>query len=76
MVIDIFKSSFELLKIIAKFQKNLFTMSNKKDNTSEVLKFIGAIMIVLAWLFGWIPGLGIFLFVGGIALIIISIFFN
>ena len=51
-------------------------MSKKENNTSEVLKFIGAIMIVLAWLFGWIPGLGIFLFVGGITLIIISIFFN
>ncbi len=53
-----------------------FTLNNKKDNTSEVLKFIGAIMIVLAWLFGWIPGLGLFLFIGGIALMTISFFFN
>ena len=76
MVIDIFKGSFELLKIIARFIKNYFTMNNKKDNTSEGLKFIGGIMIFLALLFGWIPGLGMFLFVGGIALMVISFFFN
>jgi hypothetical protein len=65
----------ELYKLMLNLLKN-FTLNNKKDNTSEVLKFIGAIMIVLAWLFGWIPGLGLFLFIGGIALMTISFFFN
>jgi hypothetical protein len=48
----------------------------KKDNTASTMRGIGLLMMVLAWIFGWIPELGLFLFVGGIVLILASIFFN
>jgi len=52
-------------------------MSNKGNKqVASAMRAIGAVMMVLAWIFGWIPELGMFLFIGGIAVIIISIFFN
>lgn len=48
----------------------------KKDNTASTMIGIGVLMIVLAWVFGWIPELGLFLFVGGTVLMLASIFFN
>jgi hypothetical protein len=48
----------------------------KKDNTASTMRGIGALMIVLAWVFGWMPDLGLFLFVGGVVLMLASIFFN
>lgn len=49
---------------------------SNKNNTSRTMQTIGAIMIVLAWIFGWIPQLGLFLFIGGGIIILTSIFFQ
>jgi len=50
---------------------------SKKDNTPQVLKLIGALLIVLAWVLGWLgEGVGLTLFIGGGLLILVSNFFN
>ena len=47
---------------------------SQENKTSELLKFIGVIIIGLAWVLGFNPTLGVLLFLGGIELFFLSLF--